>query len=56
MPSNLLLRAASAYFVSTATDLMLSAEDATDGLCVEFNHLPQGDEYEVVAWGAFASV
>jgi hypothetical protein len=49
-----LLRAASVYFVSAATDLMLASRDTNHGISVEFNHLPSGDQYEVVAWGAFA--
>lgn len=43
-------------FVTRQSDLMLSADDATDGLCVEWNHMPEGDEYEWCAWGVFAGV
>lgn len=54
LPAGVLLRAALTYFVSGAGDLMLTTRDTLDGVCVELNHLPTGDEYEVVAWGAFA--
>lgn len=54
VPAAALLRAALAYFVTGAGDLMLTTRNAADGICVEFNHLATGDEYEVVAWGVFA--
>jgi hypothetical protein len=50
-----LLREALAYFVSPATDLMITSRDAADGLCVELNHQSWGDEYELAVWGAFVS-
>ena len=53
-PSDALLRAALTCLVTGAGDLMLTTRDTADGLCVEFNHLATGDEYEVVAWGVFA--
>ncbi len=33
---------------------MLCTPGAEGGVCVELNHLADGDEYEVVAWGAFS--
>jgi hypothetical protein len=54
VPAAPLLRAALAYFVTRAGDLMLVSPDAASGICVELNHLATGDEYEVVAWGVFA--
>jgi hypothetical protein len=52
--ADLLLRAAVTYFVSFAADLMLTSPDAANGICVELNHLPERDEFEVVAWGALS--
>jgi hypothetical protein len=53
-PASALLRGALTYLVSAAGDLMLTTREPRDGICVELNHLPSADEYEVVAWGAFA--
>jgi hypothetical protein len=54
LSADVLLRAALTLFVSRAGDLMLTTRDGRDGVCVELNHLATGDEYELVAWGAFA--
>lgn len=54
-PAAPLLQAGPTYLVSSAADLMLTSRSVTDGIAVELNHLPVGDEFEVVAWGKFAS-
>lgn len=54
LPAAAPLRAALTYFVSRTGDLMLTSRDGSDGICLELNRRPTGDEYEVVAWGAFA--
>lgn len=41
-------------FVTNESDLMLSTDNARDGLCVELNQMPGGDEYEWSTWGVFA--
>lgn len=56
LSADVLLRAAMAYFVSAAGDLMLTTRNASNGVCVEFNHLAKGDEYEIVAWGRLRRV
>jgi len=48
-----LLPYATGLLVSRAGDLMLTSFDARDGLCVELNYQPWGDEYESAAWGVF---
>lgn len=48
-----MLNEALELFVTNESDLMLSMRDATDGLCVELNHMPEGNEYEWAAWGRF---
>lgn len=53
-PADAVLRGALAYFVGRGGDLMLMTPSVESGICVEFNHLPSGDEYQRVAWGAFA--
>jgi hypothetical protein len=50
-----LLRAAPTLFVSRASDLQLTSSDAGDGICVELNSLPDGEEFELVAWGRYAT-
>lgn len=50
----MLLRAALAYVVSPAGDLMLTTRDLADGICVELANRESWREYEVVSWGAFA--
>jgi hypothetical protein len=52
-PADQLLGAGLSYLVSPAGDLMLTSTDLSDGICVERNHLPEGDEYEIVGWGVF---
>ena len=32
----------------------MPTRETTDCICIELNHLATGDEFEVVAWGAFA--
>jgi hypothetical protein len=54
VPARPLLEAALDYLVSRAGDLMMATTDATGGLCIEFNHLPDGDEYEITSWGALS--
>jgi hypothetical protein len=51
-----MLRAGLTYFATRAAgpDLMLTSRNTNDGICVAFDHLPWGDEYEIHAWGAFA--
>jgi hypothetical protein len=53
VPAALLLGAGIDYLVSRASDLMLTSWDVSDGVCLEFNHLATGDEYEIVGWGLF---
>jgi hypothetical protein len=52
-PADELLGAGLSYLVSPAGDLMLTTSDVSDGICVERNHLAEGDEYEIVGWGVF---
>ncbi len=54
VPAAPMLNQALELFVTNDSDLMLSANNATDGLRVELNHMPGGDEYEWSAWGIFA--
>jgi len=53
VPADSLLRVALDGFVSRASDLMLATPEGASGICVELNHLPDGDFYEVTAWGVF---
>lgn len=53
-PSETLLGAGLSYLVSPAADLMLTTKDVANGICIEQNHLAEGDEYEVVGWGLFS--
>jgi hypothetical protein len=53
-PADELLVAGLSYLVSPAGDLMLTTRDVSDGICVERNHLAEGDEYEIVGWGVFS--
>lgn len=55
VPAGPLLRAALAYFVTRAGDLMLVTHDGEHGICVELNCHVTEDEYEVVRWGRFAA-
>lgn len=54
VPAGPVLSAALGYLVSPAGDLMLTSSDLTNGICIEFNHLATGDEYEIVTWGISA--
>ena len=51
-----MLRSAGAYFVTRANDLMLSTPEAADGLCLELNHLAEGNQYELTIWGTFTNL
>jgi hypothetical protein len=53
-PADQLLAAGLSYLVSAAGDLMLTTGDVADGICIERNRLPEGDEYEIVGWGVFS--
>lgn len=53
VPAGLLLGAGLDYLVSPAGDLMLTSRDVSDGLCIELNHVVDGNEYELVGWGLF---
>lgn len=53
VPARSLLAAGLDYLVSRAGDLMLTSRDVSDGVCIELNHLVDGDEYEIVGWGLF---
>ena len=54
VPFSPVVRQALKLFVTREADLMLTTGDVTDGLCIELNQMPHGDEYEWSAWGAFA--
>jgi hypothetical protein len=54
VPADVLLGAGLGFLVSPAADLMLTTSDLAHGVCIEFNHLDAGDEYEIVTWGIFS--
>ncbi len=53
VPAQALLSDSLTYFVTRASDLMLSSPDASDGICVELNAMPGRTQFEIKAWGAF---
>ena len=55
VPADTILGAGLSYLVSPAGDLMLTTRDLAHGVCIELNHTSDGDEYEIVAWGAFTT-
>jgi hypothetical protein len=48
-----LIRHAGHTFAAGDYDLVLVSDDADDGLRFAWDHLPNGDEYELVCWGAY---
>jgi hypothetical protein len=55
VPAAKLLRSAMGSEISAQHDLMLFADRASGGVCVELNHTATGDELELVIWGSFVS-
>jgi hypothetical protein len=48
-----MLRHAADTFPSGDHDLVLVSDNANDGIRLAWDHLPGGNEYELVRWGAF---
>jgi hypothetical protein len=54
LPLGPVFRNALQVFVTHEQDLWICGRDAKDGLSIELNRTPRGDEYEWSAWGMFA--
>jgi hypothetical protein len=54
VPAGPVLNAALPYLVSRANDLLLASHNLEDGVSVELNYVPPGNEYEMVTWGRFS--